>query len=60
MPSILLSSGYMRFPSVPEKENLYRYNRALCEAAVVRTVLLKNIFTGQLQKSNKRLYVLLC
>lgn len=43
----MLSSGYMRFPSVPEKGNLYRNNRAVCEAAVVRTVLLKNTFTGQ-------------
>lgn len=43
----MLSSGYMRFPLVPEKENLYRNNRALCETAMVRTVLLKNTFTGK-------------
>lgn len=47
IPSILLSSGYMRFPSGPEKENLYRNSRAFCEAAAVRAVLLKNTFTGQ-------------
>lgn len=49
MPYILLSSGYMRSPSAPEKkkENLYGNNRALCEAAVVRGNVLKSAFTGQ-------------
>lgn len=59
MPYILLSSGYMRSPSAPKKkkENLYRNNRALCEAAVVRGNVLKSAFTGQYpEKKSKTIY----
>lgn len=46
---IFLSSEYIRAPSAHKKyeENLYRNNRALCKAVLVRGNMLKSTFTGQ-------------